>query len=126
MTAPEVLELGMRVADALDRWQAHPFQQLSHLVELSSPVGDRICLRVADGRVEAWGEYAYEHLGASWQQVPGVKTGCIGFSAGKTPAQMAGEIRRRLLPVMAANHRILAQAERAAADCPATDEGAAP
>ncbi|WP_194923162.1 hypothetical protein [Catenulispora pinisilvae] len=96
------------IAYELDGWEALPCRYgNTEWAELHGPAGDVIQLRIATNWIEARGIHD-QNLGRTghWD-VTGYRRPEIGFSTTKTPARMAGEIRRRLLPIVAENNRLL-------------------
>jgi len=108
MNGPTAAQVAAAIAYELDGWQAvadrygHP-----EWVELHSPAGDVIQLRVGLHWIEARGMHDQDLGRTRHWDVSGYRSADIGFSATKSAARMAGEIRRRLLPTVSENNRVL-------------------
>jgi hypothetical protein len=123
MTAPDVLALAGQIAYALDGWEAEPCRYGdSGWVELAGPAGDRIQLRVGANWIEARGLHDQDTGPTRRWEVAGVQMKSIGFSTDKTPERMAGELRRRLLPHVAEDNRLLDAAVRRHTKARAADD----
>lgn len=108
MTGPDTAQLAAAVAYELDGWEALPCRYgNTDWVELHGPAGDVIQLRIAANWIEARGIHEQDLGRTGHWDVAGYRRPEIGFSAGKTLAGMAGEISRRLLPIVAENNRVL-------------------
>jgi hypothetical protein len=108
VTGPGAAQLAAAIAYELDGWEALPDRYgNADWAELHGPAGDVIQLRITPNWIEARGIHDQDLGRTGHWDVPGYRRPEIGFSAGKTPARMAGEIRRRLLPIVAENNRVL-------------------
>lgn len=108
MTGPDTMHVAAAIAYELDGWEALPCRHgNTEWAELHGPAGDVIQLRIGPHWVEARGMHD-QNLGRTYHwHVEGYRRAEIGFSTAKAPARMAGEIRRRLLPIVAENNRLL-------------------
>jgi hypothetical protein len=100
--------LAAAIAYELDGWEAVP-DRYGHpeWVELHGPIGDVVQLRIGPHWIEARGIHDQDLGRTRHWDVTGYRSADIGFSATKTAARMAGEIRRRLLPTVSENNRVL-------------------
>ncbi|GAA2019135.1 hypothetical protein GCM10009839_14390 [Catenulispora yoronensis] len=108
MTRQLAAHVAAAIAYELDGWEARPSGVGFHgWFELLGPAGDIVQLRVGEHRIEALGIHEQDLGRTRAWDVAGYRHARIRFSAAKGPARMAGEIRRRLLPTVAENNRIL-------------------
>lgn len=113
MTSPDALALAGQIAYELDGWEAQDCRYgKAGWVELHGPAGDRIQLRIGPHWIDARGLYDQDTGPNRHWEVSGVQLKKIGFSADKTAARMAGELRRRLLPHVAEDNRLIDAAAR--------------
>ena len=113
MTSPETLALAGQIAYELDGWETQPCGYGNPgWVELLGPAGDRIQLRIGTRWIDARGLHDQDTGPSRYWEVSGVQLKKIGFSADKSPARMAGELRRRLLPHVAEDNRLIDAAAR--------------
>ncbi|NUR63113.1 MAG: hypothetical protein HOV87_31320 [Catenulispora sp.] len=117
MTGQLAAQVAVAIAYELDGWETRPWGVGDHSwFELAGPAGDIIQLRIGEHRIEALGLHKQDLGRTRAWNVAGYRHALIGFSTNKSPARMADEIRRRLLPTVAENNRILdAEAARIAA-----------
>lgn len=117
MTELHAAQVAAAIAYELDGWETQPWGTGNYgWFELSGPTGEIIQLRIGQHWIEAIGIHDQD-LGRSqaWH-VSGYRHARIGFSTAKSPTRMAAEIRRRLLPTITENNRVLdAEAARIAA-----------
>lgn len=108
MTDAGTARLAAAIAYELDGWEAVPDRYGNpEWVELHSPAGDVVQLRIGPHWIEARGIHDQDLGRTRHWDVTGYRHAGIGFSAAKTAARMAGEIRRRLLPTVSENNRVL-------------------
>lgn len=114
-TGQQAEELSARIVAELGReWRPRPGRH-GHpdRFELHGPYGEQIEVISGPHRIEARGIHA--RVGRYFPSDFGVRPRTISFAADKTPAQMAAEIRRRLLPNVREVHEVVT-ARQAARD----------
>lgn len=108
MTGPGAAQVAAAIAYELDGWEVRPDRYgQADWAELHGPAGDVVQLRIGPHWIQARGVHDQDLGRTRHWDVTGYRRAEIGFSATKTPARMAGEIRRRLLPTVAENNRLL-------------------
>jgi len=108
VTGQAAAQIAAAIAYELDGWEVVP-DRYGHpeWAELHGPAGDIIQLRIDPHWVQARGVHDQDLGRTRHWDVTGYRHADIGFSTTKNPARMAGELRRRLLPTVAENNRIL-------------------
>ncbi|MBS2531963.1 hypothetical protein KGQ20_04185 [Catenulispora sp. NF23] len=108
MTDTNTRQLVETIAYELDGWEARPDRYgQTQWAELHGPAGEVIQLRVGPHWIEARSIHDQDLGRTRHWDVAAYRRAEIGFSATKTPARMAAEIRRRLLPIVRENNRLL-------------------